>query len=691
MKIPKCHIRRNCKRSRLNKKHKVWDGERLYRYACRKTGERPVAENTIRTTLRRSRSRTWRSALCDRMVDTLCQSGRYTPEHMLIIHDPYGYAPLTALLVFRTEKKCRVRVSLSGEEETAYEQEDAIMHRIPVFFLRAGKINEVRVEIFDRDETIGEETIRLLTDPLPNYLEDMIEVRKKTKKSAVPFIFVYGGDTRFPYAFDETGEIRYYFSEAPKAYGLFPLSKGRFLFLVHNISAPAYANPHAVLACEMDLLGRTYREYRIEDGIHHDGCEMTPGGNLMTVSSSMEEYVEDAIIEIDRETGKIVRKLCLADILKDHPYLDRTDWAHINTVSYLAEEHTVVLCARNIHSVIKIDWDTFELRWILCDTEFWEGTVYEKYLLSPEGDISWFYQAHAAYQMEEMTEDNRKKLILFDNHWHARRPVENFDGDKFSYVRIYAIDEEKKTVELRKSYKSRKSKIRSNGVAVKKRIFSMSGYLNKPVNGFEGIITEYDRSSEKVLNRYMTFNSFYRAYPFFADFDAYSHAIPERMPGAEKTVLLPEGETGMEICAPLDVSGAKRMPLIKKRFYKKKERKEIRKNIRSRVWKENQTEYSLKKDLGEIYMRLYDNILLLYGRDHVMEKVYLCGREHSYVKDFSKTEQRTPQLFAESRYFLAISLSEVLADRYRVCIQCRGNLYRLGKAITIKNKEKEES
>ena len=100
--------------------------------------------------------------------------------------------------------------------------------------------------------------------------------------------------------------------------------------------------------------------------------------------------------------------------------------------------------------------------------------------------------------MGEKTEDGRDKLIIFDNHWHARRPVETFDGDKYSYVRIYAIDEKENTVELLKSYKSRKSKIRSNGVATKKRVFSMSGYLNKPVDEFEGIINEYDRKSGKV-------------------------------------------------------------------------------------------------------------------------------------------------------------------------------------------------
>ena len=674
----KCNIFRDRKRARLNKNHEVWDGERVYRYACRKTGEVPEVERFTDTGIKRMRSRAWMSRLNDGAIEQFLDSGKYTPEHMMILHDPYRYAPLTALCVFTTEKECRVRVALQDELGFEFTSEPAKRHRIQVFGLRAGTENKVQVEVFEGENKIHEEEIVLLTDPLPEYLEHMIEIKKKQKESALPLIFVYGGDTRFPYAFDERGEIRYYLSEPPKAYGLFPLSGGRFLFLVHNVSAPAFANPHSVLACEMDLMGRTHREFFVEDGIHHDGCEMTPGGNIMTVSSSMEKYVEDAIIEIDRNTGKTVRKLCLADVLSDHPYFDMFDWAHINTISYLPQEHAIVLCARNLHSVIKIDWDTFELKWILCDTAFWKGTPYEKKVLRPLEGMSFFYQAHAAYMMGEKTEDGRDKLIIFDNHWHARRPVETFDGDKYSYVRIYAIDEKEHTVELLKSYKSRKSKIRSNGVATKKRIFSMSGYLNKPVDEFEGIINEYDRKSGKVLNRYMTYNSFYRAYPFFADYNAFTKPM-----NTKEEYLFGIGGA-LEVCDVPDLSSSRRMPLIKKRFYKKSTRKQIRKNLRSRAWKEERPEYELKNDLGEIFARLYDRLLLLYCRDHVVEKIFFCGREHNYVKDFSKTEQRSPHLFAETRYFLATPIEELEPDCYQIYFLCRGGLYRLGKRITRK-------
>lgn len=679
MRIPKINIIRNIRRKLLNRGHYVWDGNKLNRDSRRMVLKKPDAEKTLDTHIWRRRGRAWVSEHKENLIENYMKLNAFIPDMMLIVHDPYGFAPLTALCAFRTKEVCTVRVSLLDDSGWGYTSEPSDWHWIPIFGLLPNTKNRVLLEIFCEGKKIKEKEIILLTDRLPKYLRNMVKIEKKEEKSALPWIFVYGGDTQYPYAFDERGNIRYYLSEPPKAYGLFPLSGGRFLFLTHNISAPAFANPHAVLAYEMNLLGKTCREYYIEDGIHHDGCEMSPGGNLLTVSSSMEEYVEDAVIEIDRESGKVVRKLCLADVLSDHPYFDMFDWAHINTVSYLPEEHAVLLCARNIHSVLKINWDTFELQWILCDTEFWKGTPYESYVLEPMSGMEFSYQAHAAYMLGEKTDEGEDKLIIYDNHWHARRPVKSFDGNKFSYVRIYAIDENARTVRLLQNYKCKKSKIRSNAIAVDDRIFSMSGFLNKPVEEYEGMINEYDRESGKVLNRYLTYNSFYRAYPFFADYQALAK-IP--FPRADKQIFGTEGV--IEPCEQPDIKHAKFMPLFRKRYFKKNSRKQVRKHIRGKAWREEQPKYKLKSDLREVYARMYDRLLLLYGRDHVIEKVYFCGREHNYVKDFSKTTQRSPHLFAESRYFVAVPTDELEPDTYKIYFQSRGKLFRLGKKITRK-------
>lgn len=59
----------------------------------------------------------------------------------------------------------------------------------------------------------------------------------------------------------------------------------------------------------MDMLGKIYVEYSLPGGYHHDYYEM-PNGNLLVASddfNSGKGTVEDYIVELDRETGKIVK------------------------------------------------------------------------------------------------------------------------------------------------------------------------------------------------------------------------------------------------------------------------------------------------------------------------------------------------------------------------------------------------
>jgi len=388
------------KNSVSNKSVTVMTGKQLYRMA-KKTESYKENEKTvfIESNIEKEESHAFHSAQVDEAIENILDSGKFTEQNMLAVLDPYSLTPLTALVIFNTKEKCRVRVKSIEDESYDFTSDEETRHRVPVFYLRAGRKNRILVQALQGDNVIAESEVVLHTDKLPKMLEDMITIRKKGKPSESPYILVYGGDTRYPYVFDENGEIRYYLSDRPKAYGLFPLSKGRFLFLAKDVSAPSYANPHAVLGYEMDFLGRIFREYYVPAGIHHDGCEMVEGGNLLAASSSMTDWVEDAVVEIDRNTGEVVKQLNLADIISDHQYMDFFDWAHVNTVSYLPEENCVLLCMRNLHTVMKVDWDTHEIKWLFCDPEFWKGSVYEKYVLKPEGEIAYSYQAHASYYL----------------------------------------------------------------------------------------------------------------------------------------------------------------------------------------------------------------------------------------------------------------------------------------------------
>ena len=100
--------------------------------------------------------------------------------------------------------------------------------------------------------------------------------------------------------------------------------------------------------------------------------------------------------------------------------MDRVDWTHLNTVSYQPETDTIIISPRNLESVIKLNWTTKEIQWILCDPRFWEGTEYEKYVLQPEGDFDYHFQQHTAYQLDTDLDGDENTVVeisMFDNHY----------------------------------------------------------------------------------------------------------------------------------------------------------------------------------------------------------------------------------------------------------------------------------
>lgn len=618
-------------------------------------------------------------ALMSRAIDNAIEyelhRGVYNEKNILVIKNPFGLAPLTALALFETTKKCRVRVTVEGDCPMEFESKEAYFHRIPILGMYAGRENYVRLELVENGICLEAIRFSIQTPKLSRYLKNMIGVGDKKKESALPFVFIYGGDTKYPYVFDEKGEIRYYLKKKPKAYGLFPMSKGRFLFLQKDVCQPSYSNPHSMLAYEMDFFGRVYREYFIDKGLHHDAAEMEPGGNIISLSSSFEESVEDAVVEIDRLSGKIVKQLNIADVLKYHPYLDSHDWAHINTVSYLLEERCIIVCLRNLHSVLKISWETNEVIWILCEPLFWKGTIYEEKVL--KGNCAWSFQPHASYIIENQL--NKKHCIIFDNHWHARRPAPSFDGDKKSYVRIYEIDEMNRSITLKKSYSCPKSKIRSNAQISKdgRRVFAMCGYLNKPINDFEGVVLEFDTETGEQINCYRTYNSFYRGYSFFADFEQLAAPM-------EESVRYIAGE----LTGPVEEINPKWghvhvVHLLKHWEKNGYTRKRVRKEIRLKQYNADAQICNYRKELQKVNVfRVGDNVMIR-ARDHLIKKVHFIGKKNCFVQNYDQTVQKTPALFSDFYYYIAIPIDQLLKDRYEIYLECEGGIYNIKKYFTV--------
>lgn len=631
-----------------------------------------------------------KTAARENVIKKLCGHGGYSADKCLIVMNPYGYVPLSAAAIFSTEKplKSKMWVDAPGDTKIVGELPPSVNHRIPIIGLFPDSRNYVTIELYDNEIMVKRIRFVLETGELPEDMRGMVKIEADNGEPASPFYYVSGVDTWYPYVFDRNGKIRYYITKPSKNYGVFPISGGMLLHSDRGVLKPGYGVPHSLAVHRMDALGRIRQTLYVRNGLHHDAVEMSEGGNYLIATSSLDRYCEDAVAEIDSKTGKIVKQINMDDIVTEESVKDTADWAHMNTVSYNGDDCSVLVCLRNLHSVLKLDWKTDKLLWILGDPFFWKGTTMEKYVLSPVGDnIKWFYQAHSSFQLEKKYSDDRPviKIAIYDNHWQSRRKTDNFDDDANSYGLIYSVNEREKTVMLSKSFESKKSPVRSNVIYYpdKDRINVMSGCLKERYEGGRAIIYDYKYSSGKLKRKYIIREQFYRAYPYGFDYNSlaepvyYDNEIFGEIDRPVRIEMIDMGQAVfLEVEDKEEETSDNKRKKMRSRAEKEAEWEELTKG---KTWEE----LDHTKRIGRTGFKMCGNILYLYGIDHIVSKLYLVSGTETYEMDYSGTKQEIPAIFYNYGYFMPVPLDGMKDGRYEIYVECFGTLYNTKKYIQI--------
>jgi len=112
----------------------------------------------------------------------------------------------------------------------------------------------------------------------------------------------------FPIMFDHHGDIRWYLDLT---------HLGGLVFTVERLANGNLLIGRGPRINEYDMLGNRVRQWPIPGySSHHDVIEKKPGGNLIAaVDKDGIGTVEDHIIEIDRQTGAIVKVWDLREVL----------------------------------------------------------------------------------------------------------------------------------------------------------------------------------------------------------------------------------------------------------------------------------------------------------------------------------------------------------------------------------------
>lgn len=371
----------------------------------------------------------------------------YTFEDPKVILDPYNVSPLTALIIFQTKDLTTPTITVKGKDSkttiTNTFKPNKI-HYLPVYGLYPNANNEVIISMNGNEKKINIKTAALPEDFI---LPTKVEASKDKLDNEL--YFVSPSSKGYTCAYDINGDVRW-FLNGNFIWDVQRLRNGHLLLSSNRlINNPYYSTG----LMEMDLLGKVYYEYSLPGGYHHDVFEM-PDGDLLVASDNFENgTVEDYIVEVNRNSGNIIKEINLKDILpieegSNYDYSTDYDWFHNNSVWYDEKTNSITLSGRHKDAIININYDTEELNWIIGDNTSWSNDM-QKYFFTPTSkNFVWQYAQHAAMITPE------GYVFLFDNGNNKTKTGDNAVDANNNYSRalMYEINTHKMTISEKWQY-----------------------------------------------------------------------------------------------------------------------------------------------------------------------------------------------------------------------------------------------
>ncbi|MEL7564719.1 MAG: aryl-sulfate sulfotransferase [Dehalobacterium sp.] len=394
------------------------------------------------------------------------EKGNYTLKDPLIKVDPFGAAPLTALVIFDTEEPTKVDLLVKGKSSkvdikhsfTQY----STHHEIPVYGLYEDFNNTVTLTAYNEDGKKEQNNISIKTAPLADNGElDGQNARITVKDESEMVDGLTFTTTGWPMeytqvvAYDANGDIR---CVLPKTgtwtWGIRRLDNGNIYVTSFKHQRDMYYDPGFL---EIDLMGKIHKEY-LRNGVHHDVRKLANGNYLVVCEKAGRDTTEDYIVELDGKTGSKVREWDMKEILKMDNYVGNPaynynthDWLHINSIWPVPGEDAILFSGRHQDGFFKINLAANngkgELVWAMTapDEDFSEEMSAK--LLKPIGEIGKDFEYVWGQHAISMLPDG--KIFVFDNGNGRSKDPDNLIDNNNNYSRavIYLVDEKNMTVE----------------------------------------------------------------------------------------------------------------------------------------------------------------------------------------------------------------------------------------------------
>ncbi len=396
----------------------------------------------------------------DYSINAEINSGLYGFDSPLIITDPYGISPLTALIGFMTVEPVRISIHVEGVNELSdisYNlQNFNTIHHIPIYGLYENRVNSVTLTATNEAGIVVNVAEHQISTEALGVPYNNIIIKTQSNNSSA---YAEGLNFTTQYiksAFDLNGDFRWALSPSFLLGGTYQFTDGHFLF-----SAGATLMGDTAFV-EINPLGKIFAAYYAPYGSHHH-IETLGNGNFI-VTGSEGETIQDFIFEVDISTGEIIHTIDYKSILQRTRTLPNMgegqsrDWMHMNAAVFDAESNSLIVSSNAQSAVFKHDYETNQIAWIFSDPKAW-ANMYESYLLTPIGEnFEYTYGQHLPYILPDLDSNpDTIDLMLFDNGrgrylydddlLYAIQTEGAIPLEEYSRMVHYRIDEVNMTVE----------------------------------------------------------------------------------------------------------------------------------------------------------------------------------------------------------------------------------------------------
>jgi arylsulfate sulfotransferase len=295
--------------------------------------------------------------------------------------NPYEIAPLAAEANFSCSIPCAVSIEVKGATPVTHNFDNFTdEHQIPILGLYPDATTEVVLTLETEAGEVFTDTHTFTTEALPDDMPT-VEVDVAEEGRMEPGMHLSGlslaNNGLFksqPIVFDNNGDIRWYLDLSGLGRLAFPikrLANGNIGFIVFKT------------LYEYTMTGEQVNTWDMPGyHFHHEFLEMPNGNFIIAVDkddatifngNEITSSPEDHIIEVDRNTGELLREWDFRQILDVTRYdvVDGSggDWFHMNAIYYDEDDDALIVSGRN-QGVVKVSMDN-ELIWIMAPHQGW--------------------------------------------------------------------------------------------------------------------------------------------------------------------------------------------------------------------------------------------------------------------------------------------------------------------------------